>query len=475
MIRTQLILFVSILFPLCIWYGTSFATEGIIINDVQILPDEDDDGSADDSGFRLEGIHPYLSIRGEYTDNLYNVNVDEKSNFLTVISPGIWLSTTSVNEVPVSIIPRNTASGGFRLAVQKKESFNRFQAYFLLGWDFEMYDENTDLDATNYHAEGALQFNLRGGLSLRLYDRFSQDQDKYDVNSYTIEDVNLSPAGISLSDPSNVRRYKNNAAGAALNWDMTEKITARLDYTNFILDYDGTTNEWLNRTDNSLSAYLYYDYSVKTSFFAEYRYVNAHYNDGHNGMNPENSDKQDRDNQQNFVYGGINWAATSKTSLMAKAGYQDKSYDTAEFSTDSTFAFELVGDYRVTEKTSLRLSGYKALEETNTFESYGKDTTRVTLSYNQRIYNRLVGIIDFGYSHDNYEQIFSDIEDIDIFRQELPDGREDDTYTIKPALQYTFRDWLMGEISYTYDSRDSNRKLYDYNTNTFMISLHTTL
>lgn len=470
--RTKLLLFASIMASLHICCVSSFAAEGIILNDVQTLPDQDADGSSDDSGFRIDGIHPYLSIRGEYTDNLYNVNVDEKTNFLTVISPGIWLSTTSVTEVPISIIPRNTAPGGFRIAVQKKESFDRFQSYFLIGWDFEMYDENTDLDATNYHAEGALQFNLRGGLSLRLYDRFSQDQDKFDVNSYTIDDVDLSPAGISLSKPSNVRRYKNNAAGIVLNWDMSEKITARVDYTNFLLDYDGSTNEWLNRTDNSLSGYLYYKYSVKTSFFGEYRYVNAHYNDEHNGMNPEDNDVQDRDNQQNFVYGGLDWAATSKTSLMAKAGYQDKSYDADEFGSDNTFSYEVVGNYRVTEKTSLHLSLYKALEESNTFEAYGKDTTRITLTYNQRIYGRLVGTIDIGYTHDDYEQNYSETEEIDIFLQDLPDGREDDRFTFTPALQYTFRDWLMGELSYTYDTRDSSRKLYDYNTNTFMISLH---
>jgi hypothetical protein len=452
--------------------SSSHAVDGIIIKDIQVVQSQEENDTTELFGRQGGNLHPYLSIRGEYTDNLYNVNVDEKTNFLTVVSPGIWFATPATTGVPITIAPRNTASGGLRLAVQELDSFNRFQSYFKIGWDFEMYSENVDLDATNYNAEGMLQFNLRGGLSLRVLDRFSQDQDKFDVNSYTINDVTLTAEEISLSDPSNVRRYKNNLAGATLNWDITEKFTARLDYTNFLLRYDGSTNEWLNRTDNSFDAYIYYKYSVKTSIFAEYRYVNAHYNDGHNGMDPEDSDVQDRDNQQNFAYGGINWDITSKTSLMAKAGYQDKSYDAETFGSDNTFSYEIVGKYRVTEKTSLNLGIYKALEESNMFEAYGKDTTRVTLSYNQRFLERLTGTLRFGYSHDNYDQIYSDMEDIDIFQQELPDGREDDRYSITPALQYTFRDWLMGEISYTYDNRDSSRELFKYNTNTIMFSLH---
>jgi hypothetical protein len=172
------------------------------------------------------------------------------------------------------------------------------------------------------------------------------------------------------------------------------------------------------------------------------------------------------------MYGGIDWQATSKTSLMLKAGYQDKSYDAEEFSTDSTFSYEVVGKYRVTEKTSLNLSVYKALEESNTFEAYGKDTTRVTLRYNQRIIDRLTASISFGYTHDDYAENYLDKENIDIFLEILPDGREDNRYTIKPSLQYGFRDWLMGEISYSYDTRESSRDLYTYDTNTFMLSLH---
>lgn len=462
-------------------FGVSFAADGIRINDIIILSDSESDAT-EILGLRGGYVHPYLSVRGEYTDNLYNVTVDEKSNFLTVISPGIWFATPAVNEAPITITPHNTASGGLRLGVQEKESFDRFQAYLLGGWDFELYSENSNLDATNYRFEGMLQFNLRGGLSLRLLDRYGRDQDKFDVNSFTRQDINLNPTGITLSDPSNVRRFNNNLGNATLNWDMTEKITARIDYTNFYLDYDNSTNQWLNRTDNSLNAHLYYNYSPKTSFFAEYRYVDAHYNDGHFGMDTDSKDVQSRDNQQDFFYGGINWAATVKTSIMAKAGYQDKSYDAENIDSQNSFVFELLGKYRITEKTSLGLTLYKALEESNSFEANGKDTTMVKLRYEQKIYNRFVGVVDFWYSYNDYDQNLSGIDEDYNYEQNLYNAREndrysreDDRYYIQPALQYLLRDWLMAELSYTYDTRDSSRDLFDYDTNIFMFSLNSAL
>ncbi len=349
------------------------------------------------------------------------------------------------------------AAGG----VQEKESFDRFQAYLLGGWDFELYSENSDLDPTNYHFEGMLQFNLRGGLSLRVLNRYTRDQDRFDVDIFTVHDVNVSPTGgITLSDPSNVRRFDNNLGSATLNWDMTEKFTARADYSNFYLDYDDTENDWLNRTDNSLGAHLYYNYSPKTSIFAEYRYVDADY-----------KDDDVRDNQQNFVYGGVDWKATAKTSLMAKAGYQDKSYDVDELDSADTFSFELVGDYRVTEKTSLNLILYQALEESETFFSEGKNTTMVKLSYEQKIYNRFVGLVDFWYYNEDYQQNLS-IFDINQF---VSGDREDDRYFVKASLQYVFLDWLMAEASYSYDTRDSNQELFDYDTNTIMFSLNSAL
>jgi len=155
---------------------------------------------------------------------------------------------------------------------------------------------------------------------------------------------------------------------------------------------------------------------------------------------------------------------------MAKAGYQGKSYD-ADDSTVDSFTFELLSRYRVTEKTGLKLSIYKALEESDSVFYNGRDTLMIKLGYEQKIYNRFIGLVDFWYSDENYDQKNSSIE----FDQFISGDREDDRYYVKAALQYVFLDWLMAEAAYSYDNRDSNRDLYDYGTNTIMFSLNSAL
>ena len=56
---------------------------------VSLLP-ENADVAKDDNLFGLEGgyFHPYITLQGEYTDNLYNIKTNKTSNFLTTLSPG---------------------------------------------------------------------------------------------------------------------------------------------------------------------------------------------------------------------------------------------------------------------------------------------------------------------------------------------------------------------------------------------------
>jgi hypothetical protein len=42
---------------------------------------------------------------------------------------------------------------------------------------------------------------------------------------------------------------------------------------------------------------------------------------------------------------------------------------------------------------------------------------------------------------------------------------------LKPAAQYLFREWLMGEISYQFEQRDSTDDLFDFQTNTFFANI----
>lgn len=403
-------------------------------------------------------LHPYLSLKGEWTDNLFNLDADETNNLLTVVSPGIWVGFPSMKQIPVSLTPHNTAIGGMRFSDPGSSSYDRFQAYLLGGLDYKNYSEDSDLNYTAWRIEGLFQYNLPAGISFRISDRFSYDRDRYDIGSFLPEDFTVVDGTIyQTSLPSRIRDYYSNQANIAVKIDMSEKFSLLLDYVNFYLDYDEEENAWLDRSDNRYSCSINYTYSPKTSFFVEYDFADIRY------------DTDTRNNSSNnFYYGGLTWKGTAKTSLMAKGGYQVKEYDNNENNlnkSNDTFVMEMDFIYLLTDKTKITAGLYKALEETDSVLSNGKDTLVAKVRYNQNFSQRIQGIIEFWYEISDYEN-FNRTESSDIF-----ENRRDDRYLVRPAVQYIIRDWLMAELAYSFENRVSTESLFNYTTNTLSLRL----
>jgi len=413
-----------------------------------LLPEDDTNSWLDDDLFGLEGggyLHAYLTIGGEYTDNLFNVNVDEKNNFLTTINPGIWMSLPSRKDIPLAIAPNNTSPGGLQASLEDFTSFDRMNLYLLGGITYKMYSEDSDLNDYDARLEGLFKYNLRGGFSIEFIDRFTRGQDRFDVGSSTAN---------------NVRRYLSNIAMANANWDITEKVRTKLTYSNFYLDYKDREDEFLSRTDNSLALFGYYNYSVKTSLFLEYRYVDVAY---------DLSVNRDSDNQ--YIFGGFNWLTTDKTSLRFKLGYQYKDYkndavnDAIKNSSDASndgLALEFALDYQFTQKSKFIFTLNHSIEETDTFNSLDKRVLAGDIRYEQDFSEKFLGLCTLRYENSDYTMIEGA-------------ARDEDRYFIRPALQYLFQDWLMAELSYSYDTRHSSQDYYDYDTNTISLRINSAL
>ncbi len=384
-------------------------------------------------------IHPYLTIAGEYTDNLYNINYDERSNFLTRISPGIWFALPRTREVPITITPHNSSAGGLQHELEEyaRDEFNRFNAYLLGGLDFEFYSENSDLNTTNGRLEGLARYNMKNGLSLQVLDSFSRDMDMLDFQSVFTRSQRL---------------YYSNLLGLTADWEISERLRAKVGYGNFYLDYDEKADDFLDRMDNSLSLHGYVNYTEKSSFFVNYDYVDVAYD-----VEPY----QVRDNTQHFFYIGWDWASTEKTDLLVKVGYQVKDYnDNSLFTEDPDgFAFELQGEHDFTQKTKLVTVVSRKMEETDSYVASGKTVLAFRVRFLHEFSERLTGQIDFEYNNADYDQI-------------VPQEREDDEFFIRPGVQYVFNDWFMGEIAYSYDTRNSTDDQFDFNTNTLYLLLN---
>ncbi len=410
--------------------------------EVSLLPE--DVGEIEDEGlFGLEGgyFHPYISLDLEYTDNLYNLDSEETENFLTVISPGIWFALPRKKIIPITITPHNSSPGGMQSQFEDYEGTDRFQAYALGGLDYKMYSDNDDLDTTDYLVEGMMRWNMRGGLALQLVDRFNHGQDKFEVGA---------------TERNYVKEFDSNFFMATGDWDITEKLRIQLDYLNFYLGYDEEINQYLDRVDNGIDVYGYFNYSLQTSFFLEYKYVDVEYDQS-----------LQLNNVSQFFYGGVKWDTTEKLALLFKVGYQDKKFDSGEIGQEDYdgLAIDVQFTYRFSEKTKFDLDLYRTNEETDYYQASDKTVLGATFKYSQKISDRWSALFDATYEGAEYSNFdFLTLED-----------RDDDTFSLRPSVQYLFRDWLMFELAYAFEARDSSDDYYDYENNTVFFNANLAL
>ena len=398
-------------------------------------------GSAPDDLFGAEGgyIHPYLSLEGSYTDNVFNVDSGKTDSFMTRVSPGIWFTLPRKKIIPITITPHNASPGGLQQELVDAENSDRYQLYALAGADLFFYSESSDLNTQDITLEGMGRYNMASGLSLQLLDRYSLGHDDFGV-------------GISTTDQ-NLREFDSNLAMATADYDITEKVRVKINYSNFILMYNDSINSFLERQDNTVDLYAYYKYSVKTSFFVQYRLTDVEYDSA-----------TEKNNSQNFYYGGVRWDTTEKLALLFKTGLQHKEYDDKApgFDTSNNLTLDLQTIYRFTEKTQASVDLYRTNEESDSILASERVVLGAKLNYTQKVTEKITGKFDFYYEKANYTQIAAS-------------DRDDDTFVFRPSVQYLFKDWLMGEMAYTYEVSDSSDDQFDYDTNTVLLSLNFSL
>ena len=404
---------------------------------VSLLP-EDAGADKGDNLFGMKGgyFHPYITLEEAFTDNIYDVRTNRTSSSRTTVSPGIWFALPRKKEVPVAITPHNTSPGGLQYQFKDHEGTDRIQVYALGGLDFKYYSADSDLNTTNGVLEGLFRYNMRGGLSFQLVDRYTHGED-----------------GFNSGIPGAVQaKYNSNFTLVTADWKMTEKFRTKLEYSNFLLDYDNPYT-FRNRVDNGIDLYGYYVYSVKTSFFLEDKFVNVNYDDSVGSAN---------DNIQNFIYTGIKWDTTEKLAIMAKVGLQTRNFDNNGAGNERRdykgLAYDLQTVYRATVKTKFTLDLYRTDEETDYTSASGKLVTGATFGYRQKYTDKISGSLDVTYENADYAQL-------------IAQKRDDDRVFIRPAVQYFFREWLIGEIAYEFDKRSSAYDVFDYESNTILLNL----
>jgi len=374
--------------------------------------------------------HPFLLFEERWTDNLYYTNSKEEEDFITTISPGIWLALPANREKLLKIGTTTTSPGGLKVSRMKPEAARKFQSYLFYAPEFVYYADNSQHDAINHQVEGMLQYNLNMGLSIDVVDQYQSNHEPNDN-------------GIS----ERIDKYKDNLFDLLLVYETPERFKFRFDYSNYDLNYDDDVNEYRNRNDNSYAFYAFYKVKPKTSVFVEYEFADIRYDE-----------YTDSDSSEHRYYGGLDWNMTAKTNGRIKLGYIEKDFDKGSAFDDDDFSLEIQTQHNFTPKRALKLVGFRRFNESSLIDSSAVLTTGITAAWLQRFTEKWSGTLQCSFTMDEYDGL--------ITYNRVTDDRVDDIFSIAPALRYKMRDWLVVDFAYIFAIRDSNFSLFDYTTNT---------
>jgi hypothetical protein len=345
-------------------------------------------------------INPFLSLTERFTDNVFNTNADEQSDFSTVITPGVQI-----------VFPR-----------AKK----RYHGEFIYRADLERFSKFTSENADNHMALGKFEIKLPVGLELHVSDEFNRNHD---------------PRGTNISPELDF--YRSNLAVVTAAYVLSDRFKARIDYSNYILDYEAGRNDFRNRTDNIFAGYLYYRILPKTSVFVEYDYAVVDF-----------ETSGEFDSKEHRFFGGITWDVTGKTKGTLKGGYGIKDFADPAIGGYRGSLMEIGIDHNLSSRHSLKVKGIRRTNETNVFGSDFFVTTGLSAEYFRKLTGKITGRAYLSYGRDSY-------------RGEL--SRKDGTWEGGLGLIYQFKKWLRTEIRYSYTNRKSTIKDFSYRNSTYYL------
>jgi hypothetical protein len=391
---------------------------------------------------RFGYLHPFVSITGLYTDNVFNTKDDKKYDYIAIFSPGIWIALPRIKQQLSETETSTISPGGFTAMTPgafthsrfKPDFFRRFQTYLYYRADIEQFSQYASENMINHIAEGLFNYNFRGGLSIEFLNQFARSHD-------------IRGTGISRE----LDKFHSNLFNMMVTYDVSEHFKLRADYSNFLVNYEAPRNDFRDRLDNALSGYVFYKFLPKTAAFVEYRFINVDYDD------PLISNSKEHN-----VFGGFQWDITAKSRGSIKGGYGIKDLVDNEIE-HKDIILEAQVDYNLTPKTSLTLIASRRTNETNIPTTDFILSNSIEVEYRQRFTSRITGAMSFSYINDNYKG--------DLTFGGVTNQREDDYFGAGIALQYALRDWLTLDTAYQFYRRESSFSDFDYINNTIFFRI----
>lgn len=360
-------------------------------------------------------IHPYISIKETFSDNIYFTSTDEKNDYIATTVPGLRL------EFPFRM---------HKMTLDYNAVFNR-------------YDEFDGENTTDHNASGLLDFKLGSFIGLKLQDVYAKGHEPRSSSSTGV-----------------IERYETNAAIASITYQMAEVSKVQIDYTKNAWNFE--ISDFRERDEDLVSGYIYYRFLPKTSIFFEYdhKYVDF------------DIISRDLNNDVDSALVGLSWeiSETSKGSL--KVGYTWKDFQDASRGDYETWTGSLDMRHEFSDYTSIKMVGLRAVNETQLTATRYFVTTGAFAEFNHRFLPKISATLRGGYGKDD----FSDLTTVSKIGGGTETSlRKDQTSTLGVGLKYAIQDWMEFALDYNQKDRDSNQDINDYLENSYSLTVNLTL
>ena len=378
-------------------------------------------------GSKTGYIHPYLAIGEFYTSNFFETESNRKSEYITRITPGIWVSLPASPYQLVRLNTLNVAPGGLALSRFRSKGKTRLQAYGSYQADILLHDRYDEEDQVNQKGEGYFRYNFRGGLSVELFDVYELQYDSAGSGPTRDQD-----------------KFTSNLLASTVSYEFSPKTRGEVEYAWYTLEYDDSDASFRDRDDQRITGRFFYQFMPKTSAFVEYNFIDIDYNEAVLS-----------DSTENQGYLGLEWQQTYKSRWRAMVGYGQKSFDEDGLDDANNLLAEIQFRHRFTPKTYVDLRGNRNTNET---DSIGGDyilSHKFQIRYFQRMTAKFLTSINFYYKNDSYKG----------------SDRDDDYYGAGIDLKYTLTRWLNLAGGYSFLERDSSIQDNDYDKHDVYLNL----
>ena len=293
-------------------------------------------------------LHPYLTVKETYSDNVFYTPDNKESDFVTYLTPGIVL------QVPFRT---HTLQFGANMTYTGHARFS---------------SENT----TDYTLSGLGNFLLGSLMTLNVSDTYAKGHEPRSSSSTGI-----------------IEKFRTNAAGVSFTYRLADVSKVQLDYTRSTWDF--VTSEFRSRHEDLISAYLYYRMLPKTSAFLEGDFKNVSFNDKTNGL----------DNKVFSGLLGLSWEITEQSKGTVKAGYLQKDFDEESQGSLKTWTASADITHDFSDFTSVKLVARRDVNEASLLDTRYYITTGIYGEVMRKFLDRLAGVVRASYAEDKFSDI----------------------------------------------------------------------